>query len=122
MKVPAEVTALALVSRDLFGTKSLLLSVYTQGLGMEEVEDKNDFLWMEEGDNANFNRQYINSSILKEEYYKISSKNSPTFYIYKNCKANMGIIKEIGGLFKLERWRIIGDLLVMSPYIFSWRD
>ncbi len=28
---------------------------------MEEVEDKNDFLWMEEGDNANFNRQYINS-------------------------------------------------------------
>ena len=61
MKVPAEVTALALVSRDLFGTKSLLLSVYTQGLGMEEVEDKNDFLWMEEGDNANFNRQYINS-------------------------------------------------------------
>lgn len=61
MKVPAEVTALALVSRDLFRTKSFLLSVYTQGLGMEEVEDKNDFLWMEEGDNANFNRQYINS-------------------------------------------------------------
>ena len=61
VKVPVEVTALALVSRDLFGTKSFLLSVYTQGLGMEEVEDKNDFLWMEEGDNANFNRQYISS-------------------------------------------------------------
>ena len=51
--------------RSKVAPKSFLLPAISLSIhkdfGMEEVEDKNDFLWMEEGDNANFNRQYINS-------------------------------------------------------------
>ena len=67
-------------------------------------------------------RQYVNSTLLREEYYKISARNSPTFYIYKDSKFNMEYIKSLGELFNVDRWKLINDVLVMSPYVFSWRD
>lgn len=67
-------------------------------------------------------KQYVNSTLLRNDYYKISAKGSPTFYIYKSCNIDMEIIRRIGELFATDRWRMLNDILVSSPYVFSWRD
>lgn len=67
-------------------------------------------------------KQYINSTLLRNDYYKISTKGSPTFYIHKMCNIDMDLIRKVGELFITDRWKTLNDILISSPFVFSWRD
>ena len=106
---------LGINSSELFYNYEDSRSLYLSPLGVLAI------LFRRSYGNEKF-KQYVNSTLLRDDYYKISAKNSPTFYVYKNSKVTMDSIKDVGELFKTDRWRIISDMLIMSPYVFSWRD
>ena len=67
-------------------------------------------------------KQYVNTHLLREDYYKVSAKNSPTFYFHKKTPLDMDFVKKIGELFPSDRWKLVKDFFIQSPYVFSWRD
>lgn len=68
-------------------------------------------------------KQYVNTELLRNDYYKISSKTSPSFYVYKGYDLGMNYMTEVRDLLEgSDTWGKVKDFFIKSPYIFSWRD
>ena len=68
-------------------------------------------------------KQYINSTILKESYYKSGSKSSPPIYFWKDGEIGWEFLRSLGRIFSsADRWKRISNILLETPYIYIWRD
>lgn len=68
-------------------------------------------------------KQYINSTILKESYYKSGSKSSPPIYFWKDGGIGWEFLRDLGRMFSAsDRWKRISNMMLETPYVYIWRD